>query len=226
MVDVRDDAEVADAGLGHGGNIARSDGGRPDDRSMGRRGVRNSGVGCYSLCRDPPTHRTSRSPGRPAVCRPAGRPSAADAGMLLVCLIWGVNFSVIKLAIAQIPAAAVHRDPVHPREPAALARAARSRGRCGCRRAACAGWSSWASSATRFYQLAFILGLAHTTATNSSLIIATVPTVVAVFAGVLGPRARHAAHVVGHRPRHARRRARDRGRAASSSQPARSTAIC
>jgi drug/metabolite transporter (DMT)-like permease len=31
-------------------------------------------------------------------------PSAADAGMLLVCLIWGVNFSVMKLAIGQIPA--------------------------------------------------------------------------------------------------------------------------
>jgi drug/metabolite transporter (DMT)-like permease len=36
------------------------------------------------------------------------------------------------------------------------------------------------------YQLAFILGLAHTTATNSSLILATVPTMVAVFAGLLG----------------------------------------
>ena len=36
------------------------------------------------------------------------------------------------------------------------------------------------------YQLAFVLGLAYTTATNSSLILATVPTVVAVFAGLLG----------------------------------------
>jgi drug/metabolite transporter (DMT)-like permease len=37
-----------------------------------------------------------------------------------------------------------------------------------------------------FYQLAFILGLARTSATNSSLILATVPTVVAVVAGAAG----------------------------------------
>ena len=60
------------------------------------------------------------------------------------------------------------------------------------------------------YQLAFILGLAHTTATNSSLILATVPTVVAVFAGLLGLeritprmwcgyRAGHAGRGAGHR---------------------------
>ena len=35
------------------------------------------------------------------------------------------------------------------------------------------------------YQLLFVLGLAHTTATNSALIVATVPTVVAVIAGAL-----------------------------------------
>jgi drug/metabolite transporter (DMT)-like permease len=36
------------------------------------------------------------------------------------------------------------------------------------------------------YQLAFMLGLSRTTASNSALILSTVPTVVAVFAGVLG----------------------------------------
>jgi drug/metabolite transporter (DMT)-like permease len=36
------------------------------------------------------------------------------------------------------------------------------------------------------YQIAFILGLARTSATNSSLILATVPTLVAVVAGMLG----------------------------------------
>jgi drug/metabolite transporter (DMT)-like permease len=36
------------------------------------------------------------------------------------------------------------------------------------------------------YQLAFMLGLARTTATNSALILSTVPTVVAVMAGTLG----------------------------------------
>ena len=42
---------------------------------------------------------TARPPDRP----PPDRLSAADAGMLLVCLIWGINFSVTKLAISQIP---------------------------------------------------------------------------------------------------------------------------
>jgi drug/metabolite transporter (DMT)-like permease len=36
------------------------------------------------------------------------------------------------------------------------------------------------------YQLAFTVGLDHTAATNSALILSTVPTVVALFAGVLG----------------------------------------
>lgn len=106
--------------------------------------------------------------------------------MLLVCLIWGVNFSVMKLAIAQIPALAftairftiasvllwlVLRMSEGPmRLPAPALRRLIILGVIG----------------NTFYQLAFILGLAHTTATNSSLIIATVPTVVAVFAGVLG----------------------------------------
>jgi drug/metabolite transporter (DMT)-like permease len=36
------------------------------------------------------------------------------------------------------------------------------------------------------YQLTFILGLARTSATNSALILSTVPTIVAVFAGITG----------------------------------------
>ena len=106
--------------------------------------------------------------------------------MLLVCLIWGVNFSVTKLAIAQMPALpftairfaiaslllwlvlrAIEGPVAVP--PAAM------------RRLVVLGVVG-----NTLYQLAFVLGLAYTTATNSSLIIATVPTVVAVFAGMLG----------------------------------------
>jgi drug/metabolite transporter (DMT)-like permease len=106
--------------------------------------------------------------------------------MLLVCLIWGVNFSVMKLAIAQMPALPftairftlaslllwiVLRVTEGPaRLPAPALRRLLVLGVVG----------------NTCYQLAFILGLAHTTATNSSLIIATVPTVVAVFAGLRG----------------------------------------
>jgi drug/metabolite transporter (DMT)-like permease len=106
--------------------------------------------------------------------------------MLLVCLIWGVNFSVTKVAIRQMPALPftairfalaslllwlVLRVTEGPAKPAPAA----------VRRLVVLGLVG-----NTFYQLFFILGLAHTSATNSSLILATVPTVVAVFAGLLG----------------------------------------
>jgi drug/metabolite transporter (DMT)-like permease len=106
--------------------------------------------------------------------------------MLLVCLIWGVNFSVMKVAIGQIPALPftairfavaslllwiVLRATEGPAEPAPEE----------VRRLVLLGLVG-----NTFYQLFFILGLAHTSATNSSLILATVPTVVAIFAGLLG----------------------------------------
>jgi drug/metabolite transporter (DMT)-like permease len=106
--------------------------------------------------------------------------------MLLVCLIWGVNFSVTKLAIGQMPAlpfTAIRFTLASvllwlilrvTEGPAALPSAE-------VRRLVVLGIVG-----NTCYQLAFILGLAHTTATNSSLILATVPTVVAVFAGLLG----------------------------------------
>ena len=147
MVDVRDDAEVADAGLGHGGNISAV--GRSGGRTIGpwdggASDIPGSDVTLYAVTR-PHTERADRPVAQPAD-RPAGRPSAADAGMLLVCLIWGVNFSVMKLAIAQIPAAGVHRDPVHHRERAALARAPHVGGAdARCRRPPCGASSSWVS---------------------------------------------------------------------------------
>jgi len=125
---------------------------------------------------------------QPAVhpsARPSVRPSA-DIGMLLVCLIWGVNFAVTKLAIDQMPALPFTAirfvlasgllwlvvrliEPPAPLAPGDL-------------------WRLVALGVVgnTLYQLAFILGLAHTTAGNSSLILATVPTVVAVFAWMLG----------------------------------------
>jgi drug/metabolite transporter (DMT)-like permease len=109
-----------------------------------------------------------------------------DAGMLLVCLIWGLNFSVTKFAIGQIPplpftairfvAASlllwlVLRVTEGPAVmPAAPVRRLIVLGVLG----------------NTIYQIAFILGLAHTRATNSALILGTVPTVVALLAGLLG----------------------------------------
>ena len=106
--------------------------------------------------------------------------------MLVVCLIWGINFSVTKIAIAQMPAlpfTAIRFAAASLllwlalrvlERPAALPRAA-------LRRLVVLGVVG-----NTLYQLAFVVGLAYTSATNSSLIIATVPTVVAVIAGMLG----------------------------------------
>lgn len=120
---------------------------------------------------------------RPAVPR---RVSAEDLGMLLVCVIWGFNFSVTKSAFDQIPPLPftavrflvscilllwVLRIVEGPAKlPPGALRLLIVLGIVG----------------NTCYQLAFMLGLARTTATNSALILSTVPTVVAVFAGALG----------------------------------------
>jgi drug/metabolite transporter (DMT)-like permease len=106
--------------------------------------------------------------------------------MLLVCLIWGLNFSITKLALHSIPplpftairfvAASMLLWIVLRRieGPATLPSGSLQRlillGVVG----------------NTAYQLVFTVGLAKTTATNSALILSTVPTVVALFAGALG----------------------------------------
>src|SRR5262249_25483407 len=177
VIDVGDDAEVTDARLRHGGNIPG--GGRPWGVTLY--------AGTQSLF-DRPDPPAASSADRP-LGRPADQPhraSAADLGMLLVCLIWGVNFSVMKLAIAQMPPlpfTAVRFTVASLllwlalrliEGPARLASA-------DLRRLVILGVVG-----NTFYQIAFILGLEHTTATNSALIVATVPTVVAVIAGLMG----------------------------------------
>ncbi len=106
--------------------------------------------------------------------------------MLLVCVIWGLNFSVTKSAFDQIPplpftavrfivsslllwlVLRIIEGPV--KLPPGAMRQLIILGLVG----------------NTGYQLAFMLGLARTTASNSALILSTVPTVVAVFAGALG----------------------------------------
>lgn len=114
------------------------------------------------------------------------RLTAQDAGMLLVCLIWGTNFSVTKLALAEIPPLGFtairfvagsallwtilrirQGTPVPPRH---------------------TWWRLvWLGVVgNTFYQIAFMLALAIGTASNTALVISTVPMAVAVLGGVLG----------------------------------------
>ena len=65
-----------------------------DSGAAGRGG--EPAVGCCVDARD--------SPCRPrSAAADAAAPLPADLGMLTVCLIWGLNFSVTKWRIAQIP---------------------------------------------------------------------------------------------------------------------------
>jgi drug/metabolite transporter (DMT)-like permease len=127
-----------------------------------------------------------RSADAPPPARAPARLSAQDLGMLVVCLIWGINFSVTKLAIGQMPAL-----------PFTAIRFTLASLLLWLILRKLEGPATLAPEVTRrlvvlgivgntLYQLAFVLGLAYTTATNSSLIVATVPTVVAVLAGLFG----------------------------------------
>jgi drug/metabolite transporter (DMT)-like permease len=106
--------------------------------------------------------------------------------MLLVCLIWGLNFSVTKFALVEIPplpftairfvAASLLLWLV-----LRLIEGPMPKTSVGVKRLIVLGLIG-----NTCYQLAFTVGLAKTTATNSALILSTVPTVVALFAGALG----------------------------------------
>ena len=106
--------------------------------------------------------------------------------MLLVCLIWGMNFSVTKSAfdeLAPLPFTAI-RFIISSLLLWLIIRVAEGPATLppgSLRQLVILGMVG-----NTCYQLAFMLGLARTTATNSALILSTVPTVVAMFAGALG----------------------------------------
>jgi drug/metabolite transporter (DMT)-like permease len=131
-------------------------------------------------------HATQEAAARPRGPAASPRSIASDLAMLAVCLIWGLNFSITKLALAQIPPLPftairfiasslllwmILRLTEGPlRVPGRAVRLLILLGLLG----------------NTCYQLAFTVGLDHTTATNSALILSTVPTVVALMAGMLG----------------------------------------
>ena len=124
-------------------------------------------------------------PASPLPRFPANRISG-DLAMLVVCLIWGLNFSITKIALDQIP-------PL----PFTAIRFIVSSLLLWLILRVVEGKAPPAGGALKLlvllgllgntlYQLTFTLGLDRTAATNSALILSTVPTVVAVLAGALG----------------------------------------
>lgn len=117
---------------------------------------------------------------RPA---PARRPGlAADLGMLLVACIWGVNFSVTKGAFASFPPLAFTGIRFGLASLLLVPLVRRLEGAEPLPRGALARLIVLGVVGNTLYQLAWISGLERTTASNSALILAAMPTIVAVMA--------------------------------------------
>jgi drug/metabolite transporter (DMT)-like permease len=105
--------------------------------------------------------------------------------MLLVALIWGVNFSVTKGAFARFPPLAFTGVRFALATLLLVPLVRRIEGPESLPRSVVTRLVVLGVVGNTLYQLAFISGLARTTASNSSLILAAMPSVVAVMAVVL-----------------------------------------
>ena len=106
--------------------------------------------------------------------------------MLLVVVIWGANFAVVKYALDQIPplaftalrfaiASAILVPVVRARE-----------GSLAVPRAGAWRYVWLGLVGNTIYQLLFIIGLSKTTAANTALLIATTPVLVALIGALTG----------------------------------------
>lgn len=105
---------------------------------------------------------------------------AADGFLLCTVLFWGVNFSVVKFALAEISALPFNglRFVVAAGSMIILARVTGHRFNFQRRHwGYLVGLGLLSNTA---YQLFFVFGITYTTATNSSLILSTVPVWVAL----------------------------------------------
>jgi len=124
---------------------------------------------------------------QPAKSRAAiGGVITTDLAMLLVVLIWGANFSIVKIALAQIPPLAfvALRFGIASVSLALLLRLREGPMRLPPGSLWKLVWLGVIGNTV--YQVLFILGLSMTTAANSALILATTPVMVAMMGGLLG----------------------------------------
>jgi Permeases of the drug/metabolite transporter (DMT) superfamily len=117
---------------------------------------------------------------------PARTPVLADLGMLAVVLIWGLNFSVTKGAFDTFPPLAFTavRFAIASVVLVLLVRRVEGTGRLP--DGALVRLVVLGVVGNTLYQIAFISGLARTSASNSALILAAMPPVTAVAAAALG----------------------------------------
>jgi drug/metabolite transporter (DMT)-like permease len=122
------------------------------------------------------------TPAAPAARRP---PLAADLGMLLVALIWGINFSVTKGAFDRVPPLAFTAIRFTLASLLLVPLVRRLEGTESVPRGALPRLIVLGIVGNTLYQLSWISGLDRTTASNSALILASMPTIVAILAVAL-----------------------------------------
>ena len=106
--------------------------------------------------------------------------------MLLVCLIWGLNFSVTKAAFAYFPPLAFTAVRFAIASALLVPLVRRIEGASSLPPGALRRLIVLGVVGNTLYQLGFISGLARTSASNSALILAAMPSIVALLAAGLG----------------------------------------
>ncbi|HUF35624.1 MAG TPA: DMT family transporter [Gemmatimonadales bacterium] len=124
---------------------------------------------------------------RPRPAPPPARPAFfGDLGMLTVALIWGLNFSITKGAFARFPPLAFTGVRFALASLLLVPLVWWLEGRQELPRGALPRLVLLGVVGNTLYQLGFISGLARTTASNSALILASMPSIVALLAVALG----------------------------------------
>ena len=116
----------------------------------------------------------------------AGSARSADLAMLLVCLIWGLNFSITKAAFDEFPPLAFSGIRFTLASLLLVPLVRRMEGTDPMPRGALLRLIVLGVVGNTLYQLGFISGLARTSASNSALILASMPSLVALLSAGLG----------------------------------------
>ena len=124
-------------------------------------------------------------PHRSPLRLPSATTRAAEIGLLVMVVIWGVNFSVIKVGLAALEPHAFNALR-YPMAAALLTAGLAATGRLGLPdRADFPRIIGLGILGHVIYQLLFIHGMDHTRAGNASLLLATAPIHTAILSGVL-----------------------------------------
>lgn len=136
---------------------------------------------------EPPVAERPVAPSDATVTAPRPRFGLTDAGLLLMALIWGVNFSVVKAGIAAMPAEAFNglRVALASLVLLAVAFAIAGRRHFPSRRDALA-LLAMGVLGNGIYQLLFIAGLSRTRAGIAALVVAAGPAWIALLSRLFG----------------------------------------